>query len=311
METRRAGVDHHGQTLTSRYRSRVTETEGAAGTPFEYRTGGDDDVSVHRIGTNGPQTGTIGPRPAHVLFWLSDGHAVVTADTGDRWEVGPGRPVMLSAPVAYAFDTDATRMTLLHLTPAFLDAVAARTSDDGAAGEPWEFVQPEASDIRLEPLRALLREVTAQILDPDLPQADRQGVNRRVAKVVLSTFTRSRADVENRLRRAVRFVHDQAADDITVGDIAVAAGLSERGIQDLFRRTLDVTPMRYLREVRLDRVHLDLQARPARGVVTVQDAARRWQFMHLGRFAASYRDRFGESPHETVDRAGSGRSHRD
>jgi AraC-like DNA-binding protein len=289
----------------------VTDTEDAAGRPFEYRTGGDDDVSVQLVGTNGPQSGTIGPRPAHVLFWLSDGHAVVTADTGDRWEVGPGRPVMLSAPVAYAFETDATRMTLLHLTPAYLDAVAARTSDDAAAADPWEFVQPEASDIRLEPLRALLREVTAQILDPDLPPPDRQSVNRRLAKVVLSTFTRSRADVENRLRRAVRFVHDRAADDVTVGDIADAAGLSERGIQDLLRRTLDVTPMRYLREVRLDRVHLELQARPARGVVTVQDVARRWQFMHLGRFAASYRDRFGESPRETIDRAGSGRSHRD
>jgi AraC-like DNA-binding protein len=275
----------------------VTETP-----PFEYVSGGDDDVRLRRIGTNGPQSGTIGPRPDHVLFWLSDGHAVVTADTGDRWEIGPGRPVMLSAPVAYAFATDASRMTLLHLSPAFLGAVAARGEDDGAA-EPWEFVQPDASDIRIEPLRTLLREVTAQVLDPALPDIDRRAVNRRIAKVVLSTFTRSRADVENRLRRAVRFVHEHAAHDIALGDVAGAAGLSERGVQDLFRRSLDVTPMRYLREVRLDRVHLELLARPGRGVVTVRDVALRWQFAHLGRFAAAYRARFGESPHETLGRA--------
>ncbi|MFZ6991261.1 helix-turn-helix transcriptional regulator [Curtobacterium sp. RRHDQ66] len=270
--------------------------------PFEYVTGGDDDVMLRRIGTNGPQAGTIGPRPTHVLFWLADGHAVVTADSGDRWEVGPGRPLMLSAPVAYAFETDASRMTLLHLSPAFLAAVAARGEDIGDP-EPGEFVQPEASDVRLEPLRTLLRELTSQILDPELPDADRRAVNRRVARVVLSTFTRSRADVENRLRRAVRFVHDHAGADITVGDVAEAAGLSERGVQDLFRRTLDVTPMRYLREVRLDRVHLELLARPARGVVTVRDVAGKWQFAHLGRFAAAYRARFGESPHQTLVRS--------
>ncbi|ROP65018.1 AraC-like DNA-binding protein [Curtobacterium sp. PhB130] len=268
--------------------------------PFEYVTGGDDDVRLRRIGTNGPQAGTIGPRPDHVLFWLSDGRAVVTADTGERWEVEAGRPVMLSAPVAYAFETDATRMTLLHLSPSFLHTVAARAD---AGTDPWEFVQPVAGDIRLEPLRTLLREVTTQILDPGLPDADRRAVNRRVAKVVLSTFTRSRSDVENRLRRVVRFVHEHAAHDVTVGDIGDAAGLSERGVQDLFRRTLDVTPMQYLREVRLDRVHLELQVR-RRGVVTVREVAGRWQFAHLGRFAAAYRRRFGESPNETLARTG-------
>ncbi|MFJ3384324.1 MULTISPECIES: helix-turn-helix transcriptional regulator [unclassified Curtobacterium] len=270
--------------------------------PFEYVTGGDDDVSLRRIGTHGPRTGTIGPRPDHVLFWLSDGHAVLTADTGERWDVGPGRPMMLSAPVAYAFETDATRMTLLHLSPTFLQTVAARVDTDT---DPWEFVQPDAGDIRLEPLRTLLREVTKQILDPGLPDDDRRAVNHRVAKVVLSTFTRSRSDVENRLRRVVRFVHEHAAHDVTVGDIGAAAGLSERGVQDLFRRTLDVTPMRYLREVRLDRVHLELQVR-RRGVVTVREVAVRWRFAHLGRFAAAYRDRFGESPHETLARYGRG-----
>ncbi len=62
-----------------------------------------------------------------------------------------------------------------------------------------------------------------------------------------------------------------------------------------------MSPIRYLREVRLDRTHLEFQDRRS-AFVTVADVARRWQFMHLGRFAAHYRQRFGESPRETIAR---------
>jgi AraC-like DNA-binding protein len=261
--------------------------------PFDYRSGGDEHVSLRKIRTGGPQAGTIGPRPDHVVFVLANGRATLTADDGSEWDVGPGRPMMLSAPVAYAFDTDATAMTLLHVAPVML----------GDAEEPSEFVQPDAADPGVEPLLTLLREVTDRILDPDLDATERAALNRRVATVVLSTFTRSRSDVEHRLRRAIRFVHDHADEDLEVADIAAGAELSERGLQDLFRRRLAVTPMRYLREVRLDRVHLELTSRRG-GVVTVRDIARRWRFAHLGRFAASYRQRFGESPHQTLRRSG-------
>ncbi|MGN8051043.1 helix-turn-helix transcriptional regulator [Curtobacterium sp. 22159] len=260
---------------------------------FDYRTGGDDDVTIRQIRTDGPQAGTIGPRPDHVVFVLEDGGATLTADDGSTWEVRAGRPMMLSAPVAYAFETDARGMTLLHIAPAVL----------GDTEEPSEFVQPDADDPGVEPLLALLREVTDRILDPALQPDERAALNRRVATVVTSTFTRSRSDVQHRLRHAIRFVHDHAGEPIEVADIAAAADLSERGLQDLFRRRLAVTPMRYLREVRLDRVHLELASRRT-GVVTVRDVARRWQFAHLGRFAATYRRRFGESPHETLGRSG-------
>lgn len=259
---------------------------------FDYRTGGDDDVTLREIRTSGAAlTGTIGPRPDHVVFVLRDGAAVLTSDVGDRWEVGPGQPMMLSAPVAYGFETDAVEMALLHVSPAAL----------GEAGQPSEFVQPEPGDPTVEPLLTLLREVSERLLDPALPTDERAELDQRVVTVVTSTFTRSRQDVADRLRRAIRFVHDHAADPVDVADVAAGAGLSERGLQDLFRRRLAVTPMRYLREVRLDRAHLEFQSRRA-AFVTVAEVARRWQFMHLGRFAAHYRERFGESPRETIAR---------
>lgn len=57
-----------------------------------------------------------------------------------------------------------------------------------------------------------------------------------------------------------------------------------------------MSPMQYLRGVRLDRAREDLQA----GVGTVSDIAYQWGFTNLGRFARAYRERFGELPSDTL-----------
>jgi transcriptional regulator GlxA family with amidase domain len=67
----------------------------------------------------------------------------------------------------------------------------------------------------------------------------------------------------------------------------------------MFRRHLDCTPMQYVRTVRLNHAHRDLQA-GNRMTVTVAGIARRWGFAHTGRFAASYRSAYGQSPHATL-----------
>ncbi len=148
---------------------------------FSYRSGGDDLVTLRQVRTSGaPRTGTIGPRPDHVVFVLWDGGAVLTSDVGDRWEVAPRQPMMLSAPVAYGFETDAAEMTLLHVAPAAL----------GDGDGPSEFVQPEPGDPAVAPLLTLLGEVTERFLDPALPRAQRAELDQRVTTVVASTFTR-------------------------------------------------------------------------------------------------------------------------
>ncbi|MGK5678981.1 AraC family transcriptional regulator [Actinoplanes sp. URMC 104] len=102
------------------------------------------------------------------------------------------------------------------------------------------------------------------------------------------------------LRRATAFIEEHAEESLTVGLIAAAAGVGVRGLQTAFRRHLDITPMGYLRRVRLDRVHRELlTGNPADGV-TVQETARRWGFVNLGRFAAEYRAEYGRTPSQTL-----------
>ncbi|WP_019874060.1 AraC family transcriptional regulator [Sporichthya polymorpha] len=87
----------------------------------------------------------------------------------------------------------------------------------------------------------------------------------------------------------------------TVGDLAAAAGLSVRALQDGFRRHLGVSPMRHLRQARLDRAHQALLAADPRAV-TATAIAHAWGFAHYGRFAGEYRARFGVTPTQSLRR---------
>ncbi len=85
----------------------------------------------------------------------------------------------------------------------------------------------------------------------------------------------------------------------SVGELAAAAGVGVRSMEDGFRRHLGISPLAYLRERRLDRVREDLLAgSPVE--TTVAEVAYRWGFSHLGRFAAAYRQQFGENPSDTL-----------
>jgi len=83
----------------------------------------------------------------------------------------------------------------------------------------------------------------------------------------------------------------------TLADLARLAGISARSLQYGFQERHGITPMRYLRQIRLDRAHDDL----AQAHGSVADVAYHWGFTNLGRFARAYRDRFGEFPAATLD----------
>lgn len=106
-------------------------------------------------------------------------------------------------------------------------------------------------------------------------------------------------------QRAPQTAIDRVVDEIqrapdrgySVADLARLAGISARSLQYGFQERHGTTPMRYLRQVRLDRAHDDLTQ--AHG--SVADIAYHWGFTNLGRFARAYRDRFGEFPAATLD----------
>ena len=103
------------------------------------------------------------------------------------------------------------------------------------------------------------------------------------------------------LRQVVDLVAAAPGAQYTVADLAEAAGVGVRQLQKLFRDELDMSPARYLRNVRLDRARSDLTSND--GTATVSDVAYRWGFNHLGRFAQHYEKKFGETPSRTLKAA--------
>jgi AraC-like DNA-binding protein len=92
---------------------------------------------------------------------------------------------------------------------------------------------------------------------------------------------------------AIDAMHERPDDPHTTASLAQLAGVGVRNLQAGFRRHLGMSPMAYLRHVRLSRAHDDLRAGRA---ATITEAAHRWGFAHLGRFAADYRAKYGELP---------------
>lgn len=291
-------AEYHGSDFAS-------ETYATDDTRYEYTVVGDDDLTLRTMRAEGGRRGgVIGAREDHVVFWLTKGR--LEMHFADRTRVvEPGSPYIASASEAYRFESDGTVYNGVHIADSFLRTVG-RDLGYRLPDGPLLFEQQDEAVARREPLRHLIRELGPALVDERVLGPMRTALNRRLAIVVLDTFPiRNRGDdvpVANRLRDAIHFVEQHAAERPAVSDIAAACGLSQRGLQDVFARTLDSTPHRFLREHRLDRVRSELlragddRAPGADGVAVV---ARRWGFTNPGRFATAYRERFGEDPAAT------------
>lgn len=103
-----------------------------------------------------------------------------------------------------------------------------------------------------------------------------------------------RTPTSREMRRALEYLHAHFSDPIRVEDIAREAGVNVRSLQLGFKAAFGLSPMRYLRDVRLDEARYRLVQRHGRDSVT--EVAYSVGFSHLGRFSQDYRARFGVSP---------------
>ena len=111
----------------------------------------------------------------------------------------------------------------------------------------------------------------------------------------------STGGAEPRVVRKVReYLEAHADQPIDMPLLARVAGVPVRTPYHQFKRSLGVAPLQLLRDLRIDRVRRELvEGGPNANVTRI---ALNWGFEHLGRFAALYRQRFGESPRDTLRR---------
>ena len=106
--------------------------------------------------------------------------------------------------------------------------------------------------------------------------------------------------VPRQLKKAIEQLEADPARAWTVREIAAVCDLPPRTLQRHFRRFMGQMPMAFVRDLRLDRARIEILR--ARDAESVTEIAVRCGFTHLGRFASSYRARYGESPSATLRR---------
>jgi AraC-like DNA-binding protein len=228
---------------------------------------------------------------------------------GDRSteSYGPGQVVSFAPPDRpYRGRIDHARYSFTMLDPALLGQVAAPADDRHPVRLLDHHPVTPTAGARL---RRVIDHLDEVLRDPGAPLVIATA-SQHLAATVLHTFpntalseptTTDRHDGHpDTVRRAVAFIETDPAREMALSEIAAAAHVTPRALQYAFTRHLQTTPMAYLRRVRLDAAHHDLQAADPRDGDTVTSIAARWGFAHPGRFATAYRNAYGQAPSVTL-----------
>lgn len=196
----------------------------------------------------------------------------------------------------------------MQLSRSEVQRVATDRLDAGRT--PLRFPVSALPDPRgLRSLDRVSRFLIRDVLEDDMLASPllRNGFRSFLAAAVLDTFPHLYGVAESAdagsvgpaaVRRAVAFIEEGSGGEMHVEDIAAAAGLSPRALQEAFRKHLDTTPMAYLRLARLR--HARAELRHGSDEQTVASIAYRCGFHNLGRFAQYYRKEFGQLPSDEL-----------
>ena len=97
---------------------------------------------------------------------------------------------------------------------------------------------------------------------------------------------------------AIEFLQSRISTPTVMTDLIGHCGVAERTLNEHFRKFLNTSPMRYLRQLRLAAAREALLV--SETGISVTEVALRFEFHHFGRFAEQYRRGFGEPPSATL-----------
>ena len=100
------------------------------------------------------------------------------------------------------------------------------------------------------------------------------------------------------VRQARAIIESRLSEALSVAGIAREVGVSVRSLQHGFQRSHTVTPLEYIRQQRLERLHASLQT--AQPSASVTELMLEHGVANFGRFAQYYRARYGCRPSDTL-----------
>ncbi|RMF94779.1 MAG: AraC family transcriptional regulator [Gammaproteobacteria bacterium] len=274
---------------------------------FRHRLASLGRISIHALAYGAPVTIAARPNDAYLFLVLTSGMGYVEQDGVNAAVRAIGAcPLNPSGEAVMRFSPDEMNLTLR--IPGELLRHWLRRETGTAVVEPLRFEPPTSGQQDVAGLRQYLEFLCAEV-NRDSPALQQPALLRQFENtllgLVLSSFPHNYSGVMQGdsgvppyVAAAERFMRQNATRNLSLADVAAAAGVSERSLQAGFRQYRDCTPMSFLREQRLDAARQRLE-RAARSGESVTDIALGCGFNHLGKFAQLYRARFGETPSET------------
>jgi len=104
------------------------------------------------------------------------------------------------------------------------------------------------------------------------------------------------------VRRCEAYLLQHAEGNPSLDELSEISGLRPRSLFNAFQAVTGLSPIAYLRRVRLNAVRRELQ-RPEAVTRRIVDIAADCGFWHMGHFTAEYRGLFGELPSDTLRQA--------
>jgi AraC-like DNA-binding protein len=267
-------------------------------------------IGADRIEHTGTVRSVVPPVPLLVVTTTLGGIRRLVVGH-DELHLTPGTVVRSSATeTVHAESTDFSG-TLIRIPRGEVDRVAGERFGVAAGVLRFDGLSPvsQAAARQWRRLDAFLqheiRSPRSLLAHPVLEQQFLDLIAATVLSVFPNTTLREAPEQSERagartVKRAVDFIEAHASEPVTLTAIADAAAISPRALQLAFRRHTALTPMQYLRMVRLEQAHRELLAADPDEGLTVAAVATRAGFGRASRFSTFYRQRYGVSAQETL-----------
>ncbi|MEV6344259.1 helix-turn-helix transcriptional regulator [Actinoplanes sp. NPDC051851] len=309
LETR--DLDQVTELIRGRYvDNRPRVLQGARDFVFRSQAAWADQLTVDHMTYGATMAISADPFRTVLIVTVLDGVFDVTAGR-EHCRAGPGGSVLYLPNIGLDVVMDRMTLQVVQFPTAIPTRLASRLGIDPADFR-FERMTPvsETANHQWQTTVVFLTRLLAAAGPAEIPPLMLNATLETTAAAALSTFPNTTMTMDYIagpgqstpavVRRAMDYIDAHAGEPILLEQVAAASGVGVRALQSAFSRHRDTTPMAYLRRVRLEGAHRDLQAADWSGGETVAGIAERWGFGSPSRFAADYRKLFGRTPSQTL-----------
>lgn len=235
---------------------------------------------------------------------VSNGHRTYTATGGEATLINPNEPIQI-------ISSAECRFLSIRLNKRLVNQQLAVSLHD-TPGEPLSF-EPELN-FNIGNGRAIRRYIKFLVDELNFLAEHRADISatyqcfeQTLAAMLIelhtSNYSQKLADIKPPqgkpyVKEAEQFMEENLSRQITLQDLALAAKTTPRTLRNAFHHCYGTSPMCYLKTMRLDHAHRRLTT--AASGANITNIAMDCGFRHLGRFSKEYKERFGETPSQTL-----------